>query len=262
MESISGSNAETIGKLNPMRYRGYYQDTETGFYSLQSRYYDPEIGRFINADEPEVLFLTGGDLLGTNLFSYANNNPVMNYDPAGYFSIPTIIAGAVIGGFFGAAIEIALQIALGKTFSNLDWGFIGIEFVCGAITGAIIGCGLPAKSDSIARGVIGLLASLSHSIKNGKFKTLRGAAASIGTAVLSGAFTAAFGIAKAKYGAKIIEKIAGRFGIAVTNKAGRKLTEPQIIAQVITKVSINRLIRGGIRFGVGWGWFKFSIVLN
>ncbi len=186
----------------------------------------------------------------------------MNCDPTGCFSIPTIIAGAVIGGLFGAAIEIALQIAMGKTFSNLDWGSIGIEFVCGAITGAIIGCGFPAGSASIARGVIGFLASLAHSIKNGKFKTIGGAAIAIGSAVLSGAFTAAFGIAKAKYGTKIIEKIAGRFGIAIFNKAGKKLTESQIIAQVIKKVAINRLIRGGVRFSVGWGWFKFSIVLN
>ena len=48
--STTGSLAETLGKLNPLRYRGYVYDHETGLYYLQSRYYDPEIGRFINAD--------------------------------------------------------------------------------------------------------------------------------------------------------------------------------------------------------------------
>ena len=68
--------------LNPFRYRGYYLDVETGLYYLQTRYYNPSWGRFINADG--VAYLGAGDeLLGYNLFSYCGNNPVMGYDPAG-----------------------------------------------------------------------------------------------------------------------------------------------------------------------------------
>ena len=48
--SVDGSEASTIGQLNPIRYRGYYYDTETGFYYLQSRYYDPTVRRFLNPD--------------------------------------------------------------------------------------------------------------------------------------------------------------------------------------------------------------------
>ena len=44
------SNASHIANINPIRYRGYYYDTETGFYYVSSRYYDPEIGRFINTN--------------------------------------------------------------------------------------------------------------------------------------------------------------------------------------------------------------------
>ena len=47
---VTGSLANTIGRINPFRYRGYYYDTETGFYYLQSRYYDPVVGKFLNAD--------------------------------------------------------------------------------------------------------------------------------------------------------------------------------------------------------------------
>mgnify|MGYP003510303483 CR=1 FL=1 len=48
--SVTGTLASTIGQTNPIRYRGYYYDAETGFYLTGTRYYDPEIGRFINAD--------------------------------------------------------------------------------------------------------------------------------------------------------------------------------------------------------------------
>ena len=69
-----------IANINPIRYRGYYYDTETGFYYLQSRYYDPAIGRFLNADKYAS---TGGSYLGYNMYAYCNNNPIMCVDPTG-----------------------------------------------------------------------------------------------------------------------------------------------------------------------------------
>ena len=66
--------------INPIRYRGYYQDYETGFYYLQSRYYDPVISRFINADSYAS---TGQGFLGLNMFAYCNNNPVSRIDVGG-----------------------------------------------------------------------------------------------------------------------------------------------------------------------------------
>ena len=75
--------ANSIGNMNPLRYRGYIYDVETGFYYLQSRYYDPEIGRFINAD---AFASTGQGLLGNNMFAYCLNNPVNMSDAKG--SIP------------------------------------------------------------------------------------------------------------------------------------------------------------------------------
>ena len=66
---------------NPLRYRGYIYERDTGFYYLQSRYYDPAIGRFINADSYASTDATG--LLSTNMFAYCENNPVMRVDPTG-----------------------------------------------------------------------------------------------------------------------------------------------------------------------------------
>ena len=71
--STSGSLASTLGKNNPFRYRGYVYDEETGFYYLQSRYYNPEVGRFISSD---VLLSTGQGVLGHNAYAYCGNNPL------------------------------------------------------------------------------------------------------------------------------------------------------------------------------------------
>ena len=73
-----------MAAVNPIRYRGYYYDAETGFYYLQSRYYDPSIGRFINADS---IVSTGQGFLGYNIFAYCLNSPVQLKDASGL--VPT-----------------------------------------------------------------------------------------------------------------------------------------------------------------------------
>ncbi len=78
--STTGSMAYTLGEINPFRYRGYYYDNETGFYYLNSRYYDPYFGRFINAD---IYVSTGQGILGNNMFAYCRNNPVSRKDTFG-----------------------------------------------------------------------------------------------------------------------------------------------------------------------------------
>ena len=70
----------TIAEINPIRYRSYYYDTETGYYYLQSRYYDPELGRFISADS---YVSTGQGILGNNMYTYCLNNPVLWTDYSG-----------------------------------------------------------------------------------------------------------------------------------------------------------------------------------
>ena len=78
--SVDGSEASTIGQINPIRYRGYYYDTETGFYYLQSRYYDPTIRRFLNTDS---VFNNDDSILGANLYVYCYNSPLGAIDPSG-----------------------------------------------------------------------------------------------------------------------------------------------------------------------------------
>ena len=80
--SITGTLADTVGAINPLRYRGYYYDTETQLYYLQSRYYSPDLMRFISQDDP-VFSNAQGQPLGSNLYVYCLNNPVMNDDLEG-----------------------------------------------------------------------------------------------------------------------------------------------------------------------------------
>ena len=74
------TDPDHIAFINPFRYRGYMYDAESGLYYLNSRYYDPETGRFLNADG---LLGANGDILSYNQFAYCSNTPIMGYDPTG-----------------------------------------------------------------------------------------------------------------------------------------------------------------------------------
>lgn len=90
---------DNIGHVNPIRYRGYYYDTDTGLYYLKSRYYDPELGRFISS-EPNVdcgEFDEGAGMLAFNVYAYCANSPINAYDPTGNDAIWLQDKNAVYG---------------------------------------------------------------------------------------------------------------------------------------------------------------------
>ena len=134
--TVYNSSDAAIGDLNPLRYRGYYYDAETGFYYLQSRYYDPAICRFINADTFATTDANG--FLSANMFAYCENNPIMRVDADG--EIWNVIAGAVIG----AGLEVLGQLMTGTKFADINWGSVAME---GAL-GAVSSLGIPARITS------------------------------------------------------------------------------------------------------------------
>ena len=105
------TNVNGYGTRNPIRYRGYYFDNDLQMYYLMTRYYDPQTGRFINADTPE--YLKPSKINGLNLYAYCNNNPVMNVDPSGHevLSVATtwllcqIAMILIAGGIFFAFVD-------------------------------------------------------------------------------------------------------------------------------------------------------------
>ena len=132
-----------IAEKNPIRYRGYYYDEETGFYYLKTRYYDPEIGRFITIDDTSYLDADG--INGLNLYAYCGNNPVMNVDPEGtswWSNFWNSTFGKVLGWIGIGILSVAATV-----------GVIVGTFVTGGLLGAVmVGAGL------------GFLGGLSYSI--------------------------------------------------------------------------------------------------
>ena len=144
----ASSEYEELGRLNPIRYRGYVYDEETGNYFLNARYYDPEIGRFISADSTEVPTVTPGNTKwDKNLYAYCDNNPVSRVDDQGRCWIPGAVIGGVLGGSFAVLNDLVLN---GEV--SLDHILIGI--LTGSVSGAIglttMGIGLKVAVSSFS----------------------------------------------------------------------------------------------------------------
>ena len=116
-----------MADVNPLRYRGYFYDAETGLYYLQSRYYDPEVSRFINPDVFATSDIDG--VLAANMFAYCENNPIRNTDSTG-----TIGADTLIGAATGAITSLISGIASGDRGKDLI-----LDVALGAAAGATKG---------------------------------------------------------------------------------------------------------------------------
>lgn len=149
----NGTTSSSIAARNPFRYRGYYYDKDLGLYYLQTRYYDSNTGRFINADG---YVSTGQGILGNNMFAYCNNNPVMFTDPTGekWELLKKVgnFAWNIVDAYWGA-LEIDVGLGWGL---NVDTDVAGIgayrDFYIGIddgkfVTGNIIDAGISAGMD-------------------------------------------------------------------------------------------------------------------
>ena len=155
------SNENHIANLNPIRYRGYYYDTETGLYYLQSRYYNPQVGRFLNSDN---ITDSNAGVLGFNTFIYCGNNPVNACDPTGHFVISafvsSVLIGAAVGGIVSAVAEAGKQLLQkGKIYDGKAIATsAAIGFICGAISGGIGGAIAKTAASATAKTIASVFA--------------------------------------------------------------------------------------------------------
>lgn len=137
--TVVDPNASTIAELNPFRYRSYYFDTETGFYFLKTRYYDPEIGRFMTIDD--IGYLDPESINGLNLYAYCSNNPTIYADHSGRAALSIgllLLIGFGVGALIGAGSSAIGQfVGNGFTFEGFNWGQFILDTVLGGISGML-----------------------------------------------------------------------------------------------------------------------------
>ena len=133
----------TMAGVNPLRYRGYYFDSDTGLYYLKACYYDPQLCRFINADDAANLGVDGS-ILSYNLFTYCLNNPVNRFDVDGNWSMPNWLK-VTVGAVAIAGLAVATVCTGGAA-----------AVICGAaLSGAIAGGASGAVMGAIGGGISG-----------------------------------------------------------------------------------------------------------
>ncbi|HBT95360.1 MAG TPA: hypothetical protein DEB24_04370, partial [Coriobacteriia bacterium] len=155
--ATTGSLASTLGKDNPLRYRGYVYDTETGFYYLQSRYYDPSIGRMLNADTVSVIDVQK-DFFDKNLYAYCGNNPVVRMDKDGRLwdtVFDVISLGVSIAG------------VVANPSDPMAWAAVGADVVSLAVPG-LTGGGTIVRAVSVANKVADGVGGLSKAVDKSK----------------------------------------------------------------------------------------------
>ena len=162
--SCNDVSADTshIANINPFRYRGYYYDVETGWYYLNARYYDPNVGRFLSPDDTDLLLLSPRALTDKNLYAYCDNNPVMRVDSNGEWW--HIAIGGLIGGFIGGLTQVASNLIEG----NNAFDGVGSAFLSGAASGALASTGVGVVGSIVGNAGISMVENAATQVVENK----------------------------------------------------------------------------------------------
>ena len=158
-----------ISKKDHIRYKGYIYDEETKLYYLISRYYDPEIGRFISPDSVE--YIEPSCISGLNLYVYCCNDPINMYDPSGNFAISIgllLAIGGIVGAAIGAGASVAGQyLANGCSWENFSWGQLALDTVLGGVSGMLSMSPLGLGAMVAANAGLGFVGAVGGHLING-----------------------------------------------------------------------------------------------
>ena len=152
------SGSSTAAKHNPFRYRGYYYDTDLGLYYLNSRYYDSNTGRFINADEYTVIGATPMALTDKNLYAYCDNNPVTRADGDGEFW--HIVVGAAAGALIGGIVKVVSNVIEGKSLTDE----LATAMLAGAASGALASTGVGIVGMVVGNAAISMVENATNQV--------------------------------------------------------------------------------------------------
>ena len=151
----NGTSSSSIAAKNPFRYRGYYYDADLSFYYLNTRYYDSIVGRFVSADNSNVLSATPDQLTDKNLYAYCDNNPVMRSDNGGEFWLISVAVGLAtkyVGDVIGNLIDGKKGADVFEPTSSLG------EYIAAGVTALIPGTGFgSALVSNIVEEGIGMI---------------------------------------------------------------------------------------------------------
>ena len=155
---LEDDDPDSIGNINPIRYRSYYYDREINLYYCQSRYYYPTFRRWLNMDM--ISYLDTSNIRGINLFCYCKNNPVMYSDETGHSVSVAMFVGFVVAsfaiGFASSVVSQGVQYGWNNIngYSFLQASIDGI-FAAGSSALSFTGIGLAASVaiNAIAGGV-------------------------------------------------------------------------------------------------------------
>lgn len=218
--SLIDISTNNIGSINPMRYRGYYLDTETNYYYLQSRYYNPELCRFINADDTRFIGATG-TVLSTNAFIYCENNSILNSDITGKWI--HYLVGAIIGGVISVTFYI-IDCVLSRNKVSVLKSLL--TFLNGALNGVIAASG--------AGVLIQIIASIATNIADIFITSRKPTTSDFAMAIIGGILSGIF--------AGVVPKSSGKHLNYLMKKFGKK------IARNIFKSSFGKTLLNSIKY--------------
>jgi RHS repeat-associated protein len=201
-----------VAEFNPFLYKGYFYDEETGFYYLKSRYYDPTLRRFINADG--MAKIDQNSLTKINLYSYCGDSPIEGYDPDGSWDwckfakvvliglacaiavsamivvapglATVILTGAALGAASNGVVSAISQLA---SSGKIDGWQVATDTLFGAVGGALGSAGLGMGAMIIGNGIIGFVSSAASDWVADRPFDLAGAALNLGLGCAFGAFS-------------------------------------------------------------------------